>query len=250
MADSKLVTKYISAYTGNYTRNRAAQGGKIREITIHHCAGKISIEQLGSLWQRRGRNGSSHYGVSGENIGQYVAEKDVAWTNSNWAANCRAVTIEVSNSGGAPNWPVSEASLETLTRLVADIAKRNGLGTLVKGKNLTWHSMYSATACPGPYLLGKLQAVCDGANRINAGCQTGSQSAMGALGAAVTPYTVRVTQRGLSIRTGPGTNFGARGTVAPGVYTIVAESSGAGAALWGRLKSGAGWIALDGCKRV
>lgn len=166
MADSALVAKFIPAYTGNYTKNRARYG-KISEITIHHCAGVMSIEQLGALWQRKGRNGSSHYGVSGSRIGQYVAESDIAWTNSNWNANCRAVTIETSNSAGAPNWPVANASLATLILLVADIAKRNGLHPLVLGKSLTWHSMYTATACPGPYLFSKLQYIADEANKIN-----------------------------------------------------------------------------------
>lgn len=167
MADSTLVTKFLPAYTGNYTKNRAAQGGKITEITVHHCAGVMTVETLGALWQRVGRQGSSHYGVCGDAVGQYVAESDVAWTNSNWKANCRAVTIEVSNSGGAPEWPVSDASLQTLARLVADIARRNGLGTLVAGKNLTWHSMYASTACPGPYLLAKLPDIAAQANAIN-----------------------------------------------------------------------------------
>ena len=121
-----------------------------------------------ALPQRVGRRGSSHYGVCGDAVGQYVAESDVAWTNGNWASNCRAVTIEVSNSGGAPDWPVSGASLQTLARLVADIARRNGLGELVVGKNLTWHSMYAATACPGPYLKGKLAEIAAQANAINA----------------------------------------------------------------------------------
>ena len=168
MADSTLVTKFLPAYTGNYTKNRAAQGGCITEITVHHCAGAMTVESLGALWQRVGRRGSSHYGVCGDAVGQYVAESDVAWTNGNWASNCRAVTIEVSNSGGAPDWPVSGASLQTLARLVADIARRNALGELVVGKNLTWHSMYAATACPGPYLKGKLAEIAAQANAINA----------------------------------------------------------------------------------
>jgi len=29
------------------------------------------------------------------------------------------------------------------------------------------------------------------------------------------------------------------------VYTIVGEASGQGASMWGKLKSGAGWISLD-----
>lgn len=176
MADSILVAKFIPAYTGNYTNNRARYG-KISEITIHHCAGVMSIEQLGALWQRKGRNGSSHYGVSGSRIGQYVAESDIAWTNSNWNANCRAVTIETSNSAGAPNWPVANASLATLILLVADIAKRNGLHPLVLGKSLTWHSMYTATACPGPYLFSKLQYIVDEANKINSGTTTAQEDA-------------------------------------------------------------------------
>ena len=168
MADSTLVTKFLPAHTGNYTKNRAAQGGKITEITVHHCAGVMTVESLGALWQRAGRNGSSHYGVHDDAVGQYVAESDVAWTNSNWKANCRAVTIEVSNSGGAPDWPVSDASLQTLAKLVADNARRNSLGELCVGKNLTYHSMYAATACPGPYLLAKLPEIAAQANAINA----------------------------------------------------------------------------------
>jgi N-acetylmuramoyl-L-alanine amidase len=164
---TRTLTKFIPAYEGNYTKDRKAQGGTISEITIHHCANILTIDALGALWQREGRKGSSHYGVSETSIGQYVHEDDVAWTNGNWEANCRAVTIETSNSGGAPEWPVSDTTFQTLVTLVADIARRNGLGKLVKGKNLTWHSMYAATACPGPYLSGKLQELVDKANTIN-----------------------------------------------------------------------------------
>lgn len=64
-------------------------------------------------------------------------------------------------------------------------------------------------------------------------------------GATVTPYLVRVKITNLNIRKGPGTNYGATGYIQPGIYTIVAESTGKGAAKWGKLKSGAGWISLD-----
>ena len=50
---------------------------------------------------------------------------------------------------------------------MADIAKRNGLGKLVPGENLTWHSMFASTDCPGPYLLSKMQYIADEANKIN-----------------------------------------------------------------------------------
>lgn len=203
MADSALVTKWIPANAGNYTKNRAAQGGRITEITVHHCAGVMTAEALGALWQRMGRNGSSHYGVHGDAVGQYVAESDVAWTNSNWKANCRAVTIEVSNSGGAPDWPVSGASLQTLARLVADIARRNGLGELCAGKNLTWHSMYTATACPGPYLLAKLPDIAAQANAINRDWQE-QQAAAGAPGAQTAQAAVQaLSEAAVTLQIGP-----------------------------------------------
>jgi len=65
-------------------------------------------------------------------------------------------------------------------------------------------------------------------------------------GSAAVPYAVRITIPDLNIRTGPGTNHGKTGQyTGKGVFTIVEESTGAGATKWGRLKSGAGWIALE-----
>ena len=92
--DSKLVTKFIPAYEGNYTKDRKAQGGTISEITIHHCASILTIDALGALWQREGRKGSSHYGVSETNIGQYVHESDalVLFTAYRQMAEVRALT--------------------------------------------------------------------------------------------------------------------------------------------------------------
>lgn len=75
-------------------------------------------------------------------------------------------------------------------------------------------------------------------------------AATGGTGATVKPYLVRVTISDLYIRKGPGTNYGKNGFIKPGVYTIVAESTGAGATKWGKLKSGAGWISLDYAKAV
>ena len=72
----------------------------------------------------------------------------------------------------------------------------------------------------------------------------------GGAGGAVTPYLVRVTISDLYIRKGPGTNYGKNGFIKPGVYTIVAESTGTGATKWGKLKSGAGWISLDYAKKA
>lgn len=67
-----------------------------------------------------------------------------------------------------------------------------------------------------------------------------------------TPYKVRVNTAELNIRLGAGTNTKKVGTVHSGdVYTIVGESAGKGSTNgWGKLKSGAGWISLDYCKKL
>ena len=61
-----------------------------------------------------------------------------------------------------------------------------------------------------------------------------------------TAYKVKVTTSALNIRSGPGTNNKIVGVIRDrGVYTIVDEKSG-----WGKLKSGAGWISLEYCKKI
>lgn len=173
MIKSPLATATYPAYSGNFTYGRS--GRKIEAITIHHMAGVLTAKQCGEIFQTPGRNGSSHYGI-GENgeIACYVGEENTAWTNSNWDSNCKSVTIETSNSVYGGNWAVSDKVLNQLIKLVADIARRNNLGKLVKGKNLTWHSMFYKTECPGPYLLSKIDYIIDEANKINGGIPSGN----------------------------------------------------------------------------
>ena len=168
MAVSPLATEAYPADPSNYSGPEAR--ANITAITIHHMAGVNSAAGCGAIFQRPGRGGSSHYGigVDGE-IAWYVDENCVAWTNSNWASNQCSVTIENSNSEVGGEWPVSDATLNSCIKLVADIAKRNGLGHLVPGENLTWHSMFAATSCPGDYLRARIQYIADEANKINEG---------------------------------------------------------------------------------
>lgn len=164
MSNSSLVSVNVPAYEGNYTKGRS--GRTIEAITIHHMAGRLTAEQCGSIFQQVGRCGSSHYGIGYDGkIAQYVDEVDTAWTNSNWDSNCKSVTIETSDNDSS--WYVNDTTLNSLIKLVADVAKRNNLGTLVPGKNLTWHSMFTSTTCPGDYLRSKMQYIADEANKIN-----------------------------------------------------------------------------------
>ena len=168
MSNSPLVNVTVKAHSSNYTTGRG--GYKINHISVHHMAGILTAAQCGSIFARAGRGASAHYGVGSDGkVGLYVNESDRAWSDGNWQSNCTTVSIETSNSATGGNWPVSDLTFNKLVELVADIARRNGLGTLVPGKNLTWHSMYVQTTCPGDYLRGKMQELANRANAINNG---------------------------------------------------------------------------------
>lgn len=162
----------MDAPKNKYTGTRL--GFKIDRICIHHAAAtKISV--LDTTILKTARQVSAHYGVGETEIHQYVDEGDIAWHATHWDCNKHSIGIETVNSTGRVNgrdndvnsWKISDVTLNTLIKLVADIAKRNNLGDLVPGKNLVWHSMYHNTYCPGNYLIGKMKYIADEANKLN-----------------------------------------------------------------------------------
>jgi hypothetical protein len=160
----------------DYTKlspNKSTRQGKISKITIHHTAGVINVEALGNVFQPKSRQASSNYGVDSDGrVGMYVEEKDRSWASSNASNDHVAVTIEVSNDGGA-NWHVSDKALQKTIELCADICKRNGIEKLNftgdKTGNLTMHKYFAATACPGEYLESKFPYIADEVNKILSG---------------------------------------------------------------------------------
>lgn len=79
-----------------------------------------------------------------------------------------------------------------------------------------------------------------------------AESAAGGMTNADCPFLVRVSIPDLNIRKGYGTNTAKTGQcTGVGTFTIVEVREGKGSDVgWGRLKSGAGWIALSHCTRI
>lgn len=172
MSNSKLV---------NYTRispnSSNPRNDKIRKITIHHMAGNLSVETCGNVFASGGREASSNYGIGSDGrVGMYVEEKNRSWCSSSASNDHQAVTIEVANNGGAPNWPVSDTALRKLIDLCVDICQRNGIPKLNytggTSGNLTMHKWFAATACPGPYLESKFPYIASEVNKRLAGTST------------------------------------------------------------------------------
>ena len=90
-----------------------------------------SVVALGNHFANKKAKASSNYGIGSDGlIACYVPEDYRSWCTSNSANDDRAVTIEVANDGGAPDWHVSRAALSALVELLADICKRNGIPEL------------------------------------------------------------------------------------------------------------------------
>ena len=262
MSNSALAT-----YT-RITKNKTSpRNHAIDTITIHCIVGQWTAKQGCDYFATTDRQCSANYVVGKDgSIGLSVDEKDRSWCSSNGTNDNRAITIEVASDTTHP-YAVTAKAYAALLDLVTDICKRNGIKKLVwstnkndrvnhlNGCNMTVHRDFANKACPGEYLYSRHGEIAAEVNRRLQGASAGGGVVVtppatekptgGTTGATVTPYLVRVKITNLNIRKGPGTNYGSTGFIKPGVYTIVAESTGAGATKWGKLKSGAGWISLD-----
>ena len=254
MGYSSLAQSFMPAHSNNYSNGRS--GYKICKITPHHMAGKLTAKRCGELFQDPNRQASANYGIgyNGEII-CYVDEQNRAYTSSNRTNDCQAITIEVANSQNGGDWPISEASWNSLVNLCVDICKRYEFRLVYDGTpngSLTRHNMFAATSCPGPYLQSRFEEL---ANTVNSKLDERPAPAPEPEPEPKpeTPtegYLVKVKANVLNIRADAGTNYPVTGQIKDhGVYTIVAEKDGAGASKWGKLKSGAGWISLDYVER-
>lgn len=247
MIKSSLTNVVVEANSSNYTQGR--KGYKVCKITPHHMAGILSAEQCGRIFQAKGRQASSNYGIGNDGkIACYVGEENRAWTSSNSVNDCQAITIEVSNSSTGGEWPVSAAAWNSLVNLCVDICKRYGFRLTYDGtKNgsLTRHNMFASTSCPGKYLQDRFPQLVKEVNARLDG-NTTSTTPVQPTPSTSNSYLVKITASALNIRSGAGTNHSIVGCIRDkGTYTIV-ETQGN----WGKLKSGAGWICLDYTTKV
>lgn len=181
MSNSNLVTYTLRS--PNYTKPR---NHAIDTITIHCVAGQWTAKQGCQYFAKSHVQSSPNYFVGKDgSIGLCVDETNRSWcTGGNLTVNGitgkmndhRAITIEVASNTTHP-YAVTDKAYEALIRLVADIAKRNNMGTLkwkanksLVGKpdqqNMTVHRWFANKACPGEYLYQRMGDIADKANKI------------------------------------------------------------------------------------
>ncbi len=144
--------------------NKSKRTSKIDTISIHCMACNGNIVAIGNSFAKPSKKASSNYGIGSDgSIACYVPEEYRSWCTSNSKNDDRAITIEVANDGGAPDWHVSPQAVEALVTLLADVCQRNGIKELkwkadksligqVAVQNMTVHRWFKNKACPGNYL--------------------------------------------------------------------------------------------------
>lgn len=248
----------------------------IDTITPHCFVGNVTAKRGCEVFQPTGRNASCNYVIGYDgSIGLCVEEKDRSFCTGGTDKNgqpirvngisgksndYQAVTIEVA-CDSTPPYAITEKAMDALVELCADICRRNGIPKLlwegdkslvgnVARQNITVHRWFANKACPGDYIYNHLSAIAARVNvRLGVSGSAVAPKPVSAQASGV-PYTVRIAATDLNIRKGPGVNYGTRGHISPGSYTIVSEATGAGATKWGKLKSGEGWVSLDFCRKI
>lgn len=256
----------------------------IRRITPHCVAGNLTIEAtLGLAGFQAGGSASTNYAIGTDGrIGLGVLEKNRAWCSSSRTNDNQSITFEIANNGGAPEWRMSDAAINSWVELVIDICNFYGYkkvaykakpSSVALGESatetwiktwdpgpdtmlITLHCWYAAKACPGPYLINKLPSLVEEINKrlLNNVTEvpTSPPIVQPPTNEITQPYTIRITANSLNVRSGPGTNNNVVRTLVndKNIYTIIEESAGTGATKWGKLKSGLGWISLDYTKKA
>ena len=165
MSNSPLIS-----YTNISPNKNSPRNQPIKKITIHHMAGYMSAKACVDMFANPARKASCNYAIGSDGaIAMGIEEKDRSWCSSSPQNDNQAITIEVANDGGAPDWHVSDKALAKLIDLCSDICQRNGIDKLdytgdSKG-NLTRHNMFAATACPGSYLQSKFPYIASEVNK-------------------------------------------------------------------------------------
>ena len=240
----------LATYCKQMSPNKSKRTERVTKITIHHMAGILSADQCASIFAQPRRCASANYliGKDGE-IQCNVDEEFRAWTSgSNWNDQ-RAITIEVSNSTGKPNWEISEKVMQSLVLLCADICRRYCIVPYFNGTkdaSMTFHYMFQATECPGPYIKNNVKNIITRINNELCYEQKPVEKPAENVKNENQDFLVKVTCNCLNIRKEPSTKSAIVGSITDkGTYTIV-EKNGK----WGKLKSGKGWIYLSYTKVV
>lgn len=223
---------------------------KITKIAVHYVGNPGSTAIANRNYFENQKNGgryvSSHYiiGLSGEIIQCIPLDE---WSYCTNEANGYSISIECCHPDSSGKF--TAATEQALAELCAYLCGKFGLDPL---DDIIRHYDVTGKQCPLYWSPTKYvtKATADARftafkQRVKYTLSCGEADAEDDNAVPNVPFKVRVIDSALNIRSGAGVNNKAVGVIrGGGIYTIVAVEQ-VGSALWGKLKSGAGWIKLS-----
>jgi hypothetical protein len=143
-------------------------GQPINGVVIHHVAG---TNGLGYVANENTRNSHPTYHIASSGAVTGIVNPDRRPYSTGGTPDPNAVTFEIDNSSAGGDWPISEAALDALIDVIVYHASQSPRAGKGFAKNLpavkqseffiAWHSQYKATACPGPFIMSRLDYIVD-----------------------------------------------------------------------------------------
>ena len=147
-------------------------GQPINGVVIHHVAG---TNGLGYVANENTRNSHPTYHIANNGAVTGVVHPDRRPYSTGGTPDPNAITFEIDNSSAGGDWPVSPAALEALIDVIVYHGSQSPRAGKGFAKNLpavkqseffiAWHSQYSATACPGPFIMSQLDYIVTECNK-------------------------------------------------------------------------------------
>lgn len=142
----QVIPDKIALLGGHFTPGRDAIKGLVR----HHTASVHDAASLNEIWSPNGgRQASTNYLTDPTGlVSQHVWDGDTAWANAHTWANRNLLSMEHSNSAGAPGWPINDATTKSGARWGAALARFYGWGKPQFDVNIFDHRRFTSTSCP------------------------------------------------------------------------------------------------------
>lgn len=230
---------------------------KVTNIAVHYVGNPNTSALANRNYFENQKNGgryvSSHLivGLSGEVL-QCIPFTE--WSYCTNQANGYSISIECCHPDSTGKF--TAATEKSLAELCAYLCEKFGLDPI---KDIIRHYDVTGKQCPLYWSPTKYvtKATADARftafkDRVRYIISNGETEQADSKAVPAVPFKVRVVDSALNIRSGAGVSNKAVGVIrGGGIYTIVAVEQ-VGTALWGRLKSGAGWINIGEkyCERV
>lgn len=160
-----LVRRPTGLYNGKRKWSSRPPNVRINGLNVHHWA-DTTMSGYRRLVESSDPASANYILFDNGTLVGSVPEEYRAWTTSSYDNDKDKITVEIQNSTGAPSWRISDKAMHTLIRLYADLAERHSFPAT--RSHIKGHQEYGvATACPGPYLLPRLDNVARSARTLN-----------------------------------------------------------------------------------